>query len=213
MAASLAQLPTTVANRLRVRLGADGTCSLHPQPLAPSSPLSRTRPTGPEPRSSLSQRLTARHQELLRQWGEELVQAPGWRGDLPVAVLEPCWLRLRRVAVEDLASQLPPDGSEAAPELVRFRQLRQSGLDEWSAQQQCWQEFGSAAFQQAQRRFWQRQDQGNHDWTLARYLELIEIYRRRLSPGGVRRLPLLVLARQGSEEPHALFWLAPIGGR
>ena len=181
--------------------------------MAPSSPLSRTRPTDPEPRSSLSQRLTARHQALLHQWGQELLQAPGWRGELPVAVLEPCWLRLRRVAVQDLANQLPPDGSEAAPELVRFRQLRQAGLDDWSAQQQCWQEFGCAAFQQAQRRFWTSQDQGNHGWTLARYLDLIETYRRGLGPDGVRRLPLLVLARQGSAEHHALFWLPPIGSR
>ncbi len=130
-----------------------------------------------------------------------------------MAVLEPCWLRLRRVAVERLASHLPPDGSEAAPELVRFRELRQTGLDDWSAQQQCWQEFGSTAFQQAQHRFWQCQEQGNHGWTLGRYLEFLHTYRRSFRAGGVRRLPLVLLARQGSDEPHGLFWLPRGGGR
>lgn len=183
--------------------------------MAPSSPLSRTRPAAPEPEASLSQRLTPRQQALLGAWLAELVEAPRWDGQLPVALLEPCWLRLRRVAVERLAGLLPPDGSEAAPELVRFRQLREAGLDDWNAQQQCWQEFGCAAFQQAQRRFWERQEQGNHGWTLGRYLTLLEDYRRSLEPGGIRRLPLLVLAREGSNEAHGLVWLparrGPIG--
>lgn len=142
-----------------------------------------------------------------------MLAAPGWDGELPVAVLEPCWLRLQRVAVERLAALLPPDGSEAAPELVRYRQLRQSGLDDWSAQQRCWHDFGSEAFQQAQQRFWRCQEQGNHGWTLGRYLSLIRDYRSSLEPGGTRRLPLLLLASPDTDEDHALFWLPAGGGR
>ncbi len=167
------------------------------------------------PGADLEQRLTPRQRRLLVAWSDQLQQAPGWSGDLPVAVLEPCWLRLRRVAVERLAAVLPPDGSEAAPELVRFRALRRAGFDDWSAQQRCWQEFGCSAFQQAQRRLWRSLEQGNHNWTLARYLVLLEDYRRQLAPGRPRRLPLLLLARQGSADQHLLFWLptpwAPIG--
>ena len=176
---------------------------------------SRSRPVPRDPDSALSLRLTQRQLEQLALWGTQLAQAQQWRGDLPVALLEPSWLRLRRVPVERLAGQLPPDGSEAAPELVRYRQLRQAGLDDWSAQLQCWQEFGSADFQQAQRHFWQRQEQGNHGWTLGHYLALLQAYRRSLLPGRERQLPLLVLAHRGSDEQHRLFWLPtsrePIG--
>lgn len=160
-------------------------------------------------------RFTRRQQTQLDLWCSQLEQAPQWCGNLPVALLEPCWLRLRRVPVERLAVQLPPDGSEAAPELVRYRELRRAGLDDWSAQLQCWQDFGSAAFQQAQCRFWECQEQGNHGWTLGHYLSLVEDYRSSLQPGGLRRLPLLVLAHPGSDEQHQLFWLSgrrgPIG--
>lgn len=163
----------------------------------------------------MSLRLTPRQREQLTQWLCQLEQAQHWSGDLPVALLEPCWLRLRRVPVERLAAHLPPDGSDAAPELVRYRQLRQGGLDDWSAQLQCWQEFGSEAFQQAQRLFWRRQEQGNHGWTLGHYLALLEDYRRSLRPGSQRQLPLLVLAHPESDEPHQLIWLpagsGPIG--
>lgn len=159
--------------------------------------------------------LSGRHREQLGLWQMELLRAADWRDDLPVAVLESCWLRLQRVAVGELSRFLPPDSRESAPELVRFRQLRQSGLDEWSAQLQCWQEFGSEAFQQAQQRFWQSQEEATGGWTLDRYLNLLSCYRLSLQPGSVRRLPLLVLARQGCPEPHQLIWLgresAPIG--
>lgn len=173
--------------------------------------LNRSRPAAPDPQSGLSGRLTGRQQQQLAGWLHQVLQAPGWHGQLPVAVLEPCWLRLRRVPVERLAALLPPDGSEAAPELVHYRQLRHHGYDDWSAQQHCWQEFGSAAFQQAQQRFWQSQERGNHGWTLGRYLALLEHYRRSLEPGASRQLPLLLLATPETDELHQLFWL-PAGG-
>lgn len=168
--------------------------------------LSRSRPAPLDPGSGTNLRLTDRQRQQLRQWSLELAEAPRWSGDLPVALLEPSWLRLERVRVERLAGLLPPDGSEAAPELVRYRQLCQVGLDDWSAQLQCWQEFGSDAFQQAQRRLWQRQEQGNQGWTLSCYLALLERYRRSLGPGRERQLPLLVLAPPGREAQHQLIW-------
>jgi hypothetical protein len=171
--------------------------------------LSRPRRRLPDPAAQIPGQLITRHRDLLSLWEVELLQATGWREDLPVAVLDPSWLRLQRIAVGRLASFLPPDGREAAPELVRFRQLRQSGLDEWSAQLQCWQEFGCDAFQQAQQRFWQSQEQGTGGWTLDCYLNFLSRYRRSLMPGSARRLPLLLLARQGRGEQHQLIWLAP----
>jgi hypothetical protein len=165
--------------------------------------LSRSRPGPPGALAALTDGQRAQ----LAQW-QRLLEAPcRWSGSLPVAVLERCWLRLRCVPVERLARVLPPDGSEAAPELVRFRELRQGGLDDWSAQLQCWQEFGSAAVQQAQRRLWHSHELGHHGWTLGRYLALLERYRSAMAPGGRRELPLLVLAREGSREEHQLFWL------
>lgn len=181
-------------------------------PVSASRRRIRPRPLAGEPAGL---RLTDRQQQQLSLWSAELNAAASWHGELPVALLESCWLRLRRVPVQQLAAALPPDGSESAPELVRYRELCQSGLDSWSAQLQCWQDFGSGAFQQAQQRFWQHQERGNHGWTLSRYLGLVERYRRSLGPGGRRELPLLRLARQGSEDAHQLFWLpagrGPIG--
>ncbi len=156
-----------------------------------------------------------RQQAQLQGWMAELQRAPLWSGSLPVAVLERCWMRLRAIPVAALARVLPPVASAAAPELERYRQLVEAGLPAWSAQIHCWQEFGAVSCQEAQRRFWQRQEQGNHGWTLARYVHLIETYRRSVErtglEGSARRLPLLVLARPGSREGHQLHWLEPQG--
>ena len=65
--------------------------------------------------------LTSRQRSQIQAWAAELEAAPSWCGSLPVAVLERCWLRLRRVPVEQLATLLPPDASGEAPELVRYR--------------------------------------------------------------------------------------------
>ncbi len=155
--------------------------------------------------------LSERQRGQLHTWLEELRRAPGWSGDLPVALLDRCWLSLRAVPVAALAGRLPPDASAEAPELTRYRQLIALGVPGWTAQQQCWEEFGNASCQLAQQRFWECQEQGNHDWTLARYLALVQAYRESLASGSPRRLPLLVLARPGSGDPHQLHWLQPLG--
>ncbi|QPN59356.1 hypothetical protein H8F24_15190 [Synechococcus sp. CBW1002] len=136
----------------------------------------------------------------------DLRAAPAWHGQLPVLLLDRCWLRLEVVPVESLATALPPDGSGEAPELARFRQLRAEGLEDWAAQLQCWEEFDLLPFQQALRRYWSRQTHGDDGWTLPAYLELLRCYRHSLECG-VPHLPLLVLPRQDSGETHRLHWL------
>ena len=43
-----------------------------------------------------------------------LQQGYGWQGELPVLLLERCWLRLEPVSVQSLGQVLPPDASGAA---------------------------------------------------------------------------------------------------
>jgi hypothetical protein len=151
--------------------------------------------------------LTARQQHQLQQWQAELASASSWSGTLPVALLDRCWLRLRSVPVGQLASLLPPDASAEAPELVRYRQWLARGLDSWQAECLCWQEFGSGACQQALRRHWQLQETNPGNWTLKRYLDLISSYRDQFRRQGQPQLPLLVLGRAGTPDPHLLLWL------
>ena len=142
--------------------------------------------------------------------------AHSWTGQLPVLLLNRCWLRLTIIPVERLALELPPDLSRAAPELERYRELLDAGWPGWQAQQECWLEFGPEACHQALRRFWAAQEQPCGGWTLQRYLEFLSDYRRRFRQQRPRPLPLLVLARQWGPPPtsmgheeHGLFWLRP----
>lgn len=151
--------------------------------------------------------LTPRQLRCLGDWQDELEQAPAWSTALPVVLLDRCWLRLQAVAVIELPRVLPADASAEAPELVRYRDLLAGGLSSWEAEQRCWLEFGSDAFQQALRRLWAQQERHPHGWTLSHYLDLLAGYRRRMEAIGPRQLPLLVLARAGSGDPHRLWWL------
>ncbi len=153
----------------------------------------------------LTPRLQARADQLLAQQQQERT----WHGDLPVLLLDRCWLRLQVVTVQRLARTLPPDTSAEAPELVRYRTLLLQGLTELEAQEQCWQEFGREACAEALRRFWQMQERGNHGWTLPVYLELLAKYRQQVESPGPTALPLLVLARPGSNEAHHISWCWP----
>ena len=132
-----------------------------------------------------------------------------WHGALPVLLLDRCWLQLQQVGVEDLARALPPDSTGDAPELVRFREWRQQGVEHLQAQELCWQEFGRQSCSLALRRFWQAQERGHHGWTLSAYLQLLERYRQLLEAEGPTPIPLLVLARPGSPEHLRLHWCWP----
>ncbi len=145
-----------------------------------------------------------------------LSQATHWSGQLPVLLLNRCWLRLTVVAVERLALELPPDLSRDAPELEHWRALVEAGHAPWQAQQLCWLEYGAEACQLALRRYWNALESQPHGWTLERYLDLVATYRQSFASGGPRLLPLIVLARPAGEgaappavEDHGLFWLRP----
>ena len=83
--------------------------------------------------------LTPRQQQQTEALVALQQQEAHWHADLPVLILERCWLRLQSVSVADLAGVLPPDSSAEAPELVRFRELLQQGLDHLEAEEVCWQ--------------------------------------------------------------------------
>lgn len=145
-----------------------------------------------------------------------LQRAEGWKGDLPVLLLNRCWLRLSVIPVERLAFELPPDLTRAAPELVRYGELIEAGWPAHQAQQQCWLEFGPEACHQALQRFWAAQEQASHGWTLERYLDVLTDYRRRFAEERPRPLPLLLLARPSGPsfrspavDQNGLFWLRP----
>ena len=160
-------------------------------------------------------------EEHLQQLHHALAELDGcdhWHGGLPVLLLERCWLRLSRVSVEHLAQRLPPDCSQEAPELCRYRELVAAGRSAWDAERLCWEDFGAEACREALRRFWAAQERGTQGWTLETYLDLLQQYRQRFALGGPRPVPLLVLARR--EGParlgrHRLLWLGPeaAGGR
>ena len=126
------------------------------------------------------QLLPRQRREAARQL-QRLQQASSWQGDLPVLLLERCWLRLEVVPIAELCQRLPPDASREAPELVRYRELVEQGVTGLVAQQLCWSEFGPQACHQAQRRFWNADEQGLRVWTLADFLSLLEGYRHRFS--------------------------------
>lgn len=159
--------------------------------------------------------MTARQRLLVRRSLERIGATRRWQGALPVLLLERCWLRLSAVGVSELALRLPPDCSREAPELVRYRQLLASGHAPFEAEQTCWLDFGMEACREAQHRFWQAQERGNHGWTLDRYLALLHHYRLRLEQRHPQPLPLLVLARASepaADSSHRLIWLGPQDG-
>jgi hypothetical protein len=148
----------------------------------------------------------------LRRAHEELRSSDHWHGGLPVLLLERCWLRLSRVSVEDLAQRLPPDCSQEAPELCRYRELVAAGRSPWEAERLCWEDFGAEACREALRKFWTAQERGTQGWTLETYLDLLQQYRQRFALEAPRPVPLLVLARrQGPlrHGRHRLLWLGP----
>jgi hypothetical protein len=169
-----------------------------------------SRPSG----TSTIPALTSRHHAEVNRWLDQLDASSHWHGQLPVLLLERCWLRLSAVRVEDLAQRLPPDSSWDAPELVHFRELVERGHSPLASEQLCWLEFGAEACRQAQLRLWEAQERGNQGWTLESYLRLLRDYRHRFETREIRQLPLVVLARRDGGRDggrkgsvHELIWL------
>lgn len=138
---------------------------------------------------------------------QEVNNAAGWSFELPVLLRDRAWLRLSRIPLQQLHRLLPPDGREEAPELIRYRSLLKRGLEPLIAQEQCWHEFGMADCQRAQKAFWKSREHSNHGWTAERYRRLISGYRVRIERR-ITTVPMLVLARQNSDEHHELVWVS-----
>ena len=61
--------------------------------------------------------------------------------------------------------------------------------------------------QRAQKAFWKSREHSNHGWTAERYRRLISGYRVRIERR-ITTVPMLVLARQDSDEHHELVWVS-----
>ena len=151
--------------------------------------------------------LTARQRLALFGVLEEVRQARSWSWRLPVLLHDRCWLRLSRIRLDQLQRWLPPDGGGDAPELIRYRELLNTGDSPLQAQQRCWLEFGTQDCQRALKGFWVSQDTCRHGWTTTRYLDLLSRYREMFEAGDTA-VPMLVLARAGSRERHKLCWVS-----
>jgi hypothetical protein len=156
--------------------------------------------------------LTAEHRARVESLLGDLQGEATWHGELPVLLLDRCWLRLSTLAVRDLLLRLPPDGSGEAPELVRYRELLGRGWPPWLALQHCWDEFGATACREALLRFWNAQDHAPRSWTMTDYLALMADYRWRFVHQRPRSLPLILLARRPvrtDQDGQQLVWLSP----
>ena len=89
---------------------------------------------------------------------------------------------------------------------MHYQTLLREGIDPLVAQQRCWDEFGIDDCQRALQSFWTSQERSNHGWTAQQYRTLVSLYRDCIERG-INTIPMLVLARKGSAEPHQLHWL------
>ncbi len=130
-----------------------------------------------------------------------------WSLTCPVFILNRCWLKLEKLRFDQLDQRLPPDKSMEAPELNRYNQLLKNGYNDLLAQEKCWQEFGMDEFHRAVRNYWDFQDSGNSGWTFNIYLELLSQYRKLVECSELS-IPLIILGRNESLEPHYLKWIS-----
>ena len=125
----------------------------------------------------------------------ERIRGKPWSLDLPVFLLNRCWMRLEQMPLENLLQRIPPDNSAEAPELVRYYQLIKQGHDPLIATQECWAEFGIEDFHRAIRNFWYCQDLGNNGWTFKRYLLLLDEYRKSFDSSYIS-MPLIQIKKK-----------------
>ena len=139
--------------------------------------------------------------EALRELKEE-----SWSWELPVFLLNRCWLRLEKIKLHQVSIRLPIDNSAEAPELKKYGQLLENGQDALLALQECWNEFGMEEFYRALRISWHWQAFGNNSWTFEQYILFIDQYKNKIAKGGLE-IPLIVLGRQNTQEKHILRWI------
>lgn len=147
--------------------------------------------------------------QLKRQLGnyqEQLKQAKGWSAELPVPLLNRCWLRLDCLKVGNLLQHLPVDASGHAPELIRFQQLLSKGNSADQAERLCWEEFSEEACHLALRRYWEAQQNPLYLWSLGNYLDFLEKYRKNIQTHCFS-LPLLILPRGTEKQQLQCHWL------
>ena len=150
--------------------------------------------------------LTLKQRVGLRQVVFDVQRFDSWSWSLPVLLRDRCWMRLDRIQLNELRRYLPPEGREEAPELVHYRMLIADGMKPLVAQQACWDHFGMDDCQRALHDFWQSCQCEHHGWTTHRYRRLVVAYRERFERGDFA-VPMLVLARKGSDEQHQLGWI------
>ncbi len=149
--------------------------------------------------------LTSSHQKqtqlVLNEKNNEI-----WSFDLPVLILDRCWLRLEKITLLELPTRLPPDLSHEAPEMLRYQKLIKEGKPLILAAQQCWDEYGMESFYLALRNCWLKDDIGNHGWTYKKYIKLIKTYKNNIRKSLIT-IPLIILAYHDSRDNHKVFWI------
>ena len=130
-----------------------------------------------------------------------------WSFNLPVLILNRCWLKLEKIKLADLKLRLPPDSSGEAPEILLYYRLLNNGKNPLLAVQECWDQFGMEDYYRALRNCWRMNDLGNNGWTFNKYIKLISQYRSNIYNSN-NIIPLIILARQESTEEHQIRWIS-----
>ncbi len=148
--------------------------------------------------------LTERHANTIRKTLQNH-STYSWSTQLPVFLLNRCWLKLEKISIAELSGRLPPDNSEEAPELVFYQNLIKNGHNPILALHESWDQFGIEEFHRALRIYWARREAGNNGWTFKKYIKLITTYRRNIKDS-IISAPVLVLARDSKGEGHRITW-------
>ncbi len=146
-----------------------------------------------------------KHKEDLRKTLKK-IKNESWSWQLPVFLLNRCWLRLEKIKINELALYLPLDNSAEAPELKKYNQRIISGQDSLLALQECWNEFGMEDFYRALRISWKWECIGNKGWTYQKYISFINQYKKKIIHKELE-VPIIVLGRESSKDNHKVRWI------
>ena len=133
------------------------------------------------------------------------IKGKDWSWELPVFILNRCWLRLEKLKVIELKVHLPPDCSDEAPELKKYYNLIDDGLDQLLALQECWEEFGMEDFYRALRHSWNCKASKKNGWNFTEYISLVKRYKNTVAQKKLE-VPLIILGRS-NEYKHHVDWI------